>query len=131
MSKKRHPRPPETLVFSTTDFFGNLVELTQATWNLHVLDEHPQMAGWEEAVCDVIRDPHEIRVSTEYDTGVAFISDAGVGPRPEGIRALVAFVDKFYEKGATTGIVVTAYPVDIAKYRNPHLGKTIYKKGRL
>lgn len=128
MSKKRHPEP---LVFSTTDVFGNLVVLAQATWNEHIIDidGHPEMAGWEQAVYDVIGDPHEVRLSTEYDTGVAFISDANVGPRPEGIRAIVGFAEKFYEKGATTGMVITAYPIDIVNYRNPRIGKTIYKKG--
>ena len=117
------------LVWSTTDFYGNLVVLGQVTWSDHVLVEHPAMLGYEELVKSVIQDPNEIRLSTFQNTAIAFISEPGVGPRPEGVRALVNFADMSYEKGSASGMVVTAYPVDIIKYATPRLGKTIYKRG--
>jgi hypothetical protein len=118
-----------SLVFSTTDFYGNLVTLSEDTWNAHVIIEHPAMAGFENLVEKTIQGPDIIRLSTASETGVAFVSPAGVGPSPEGIRVLVNYVDIFYEKGATSGKVQTAYPVDVIKYGSPKLGRVIYKKG--
>jgi len=123
----KHPSP--SLVFSTTDFYGNLVTLTQDTWRAHIVFYHPSMVGYESLVEKTIQDPQEIRLSLYSSTGVAFVSPRGVGPRPEGIRVLVNYADTAYVKGATTGKVSTAYPVDLVKYRTPKLGKSIYKKG--
>lgn len=117
------------LVFSTTDFYGNLVTLSEDTWNTHVIIEHPAMAGLENLVQKTIQDPYEIRLSTASETGVAFVSPAGVGPRPEGIRVLVNYVDIVYEKGATSGKIQTAYPIDVIKYGSSQIGRVIYKKG--
>jgi hypothetical protein len=57
VSKKRHQEP---LVFSTTDVFGNLVMLGQATWNEYIIDidGHPEMAGWEQSVLNISRLMH-------------------------------------------------------------------------
>jgi hypothetical protein len=118
-----------TLVFSTTDFYGNLVTLSGDTWNTHIVVDHPDMAGCENLVQETVQDPHEIRVSTLSDTGVVFVSSSGVGPRPEGIRVLVDYADAFYEKGASSGRIVTAYPIDIVKYSRPNIGRLIHKKG--
>jgi hypothetical protein len=87
------------------------------------------MAGYETLVKSVVEAPAQIQVSTQHATGLAFISDPGVGPRPEGIRVLVNYAHTCYEKGATTGMVATAYPIDVQEYGNPRLGKTTYKKG--
>ncbi len=87
------------------------------------------MAGLENLVKKTVQDPDIIRLSTVSDTGLAFASPPGVGPSPEGIRVLVSYVDVFYEKGATSGKVQTAYPVDVVKYGSPKLGRVIYKKG--
>lgn len=124
MSKKS--RPP---IFTTTDFYGNEVALTDNTWSYHVLDEHPEMAGHEKTLQEILQDPYEIRPSTQLNTAVAFISDANVGPRPAGVRILVNYTDIHYEKGASSGTITTAYPVDIIKYGNPQLAAAIYKKG--
>jgi hypothetical protein len=122
-------RKPASFIFSTTDFFGNLVNLTQGTWDSHITVEHPQMVGYHGIVQDVIEDPEEIRPSTLSDTGIAFISAPGIGPRAEGIRVLVNYGDTQYEKGSSTGNVMTAYPIDVVKYGYPQLGPAIYKKG--
>jgi hypothetical protein len=116
------------VIFSVTDYFGNLVECDEYTWNVHILDPvdgHPQMAGYENLVMDVLRSPYEIRSSTQHSTGVAFISAAGVGPSADGIRTLVNYASTSYEKGSTIGNVMTAYPVDWVKYASPQLGKII------
>ena len=126
MSRKRTSAP---LVFTTTDFFGNLVNLQQDRWVGHIISEHPEMTGYETLVKGVVEAPREVQVSTQEETGLAFISDPGVGPRPEGIRVLVSYADTHYEKGSTSGMITTAYPIDIQKYRRPRLGRTIYKKG--
>lgn len=120
------------LIFSTTDYFGNLLELTEDTWLNHVLDPtgHPQMSGYENLVKQVVQDPYEIRLSTQHVTGVAFISETNVGPRPEGIRVLVNFSSTAYEKGSSHGIVMTAYPIDTVQVPRPQLGRTIFKKNR-
>jgi len=128
VSKKRASHP---LVFSATDCFGNYVELAESTWIEHVLDEHPEMAGYEEIVKAILRDPYQVRRSTKHSTGAAFISEAGVGPRPEGIRTLVIYAEEIIEvqKGSTKGLVTTAYPIDSGKYSNPRIGTPIYTKG--
>jgi hypothetical protein len=125
MSRKRNPN-----LFSTNDFYGNLVTLAQTSWDEHILVEHPELAGYEDLIKSTLKNPSEVRLSTQSDTALAFISEPGTGPRPEGIRTLVDYADMFYEKGSSSGMVVTAYPIDIVKYGTPQLGKTIYKKGR-
>lgn len=125
----RKPKP-KNLVWDATDFYGNYVTLEQVTWNEHILIYHPEMTGYEELVKSVVEDPHEIRLSTQQNTALAFVSEPGTGPSPEGIRALVNYADTSYEKGSGFGIVVTAYPVDIIKYGTPQLGKIIHKRGR-
>jgi hypothetical protein len=87
------------------------------------------MVGQEKIVEQVIIDPDEIFPSTTADTGLAFISEPGVGPGVEGIRVLVTYSDVHYTKGASTGKIATAYPIDIIKYGRPNLGRSIYKKG--
>ena len=52
-----------------------------------------------------------------------------VGPSPMGIRVLVGYGDVHYQKGGSTGKILTAYPIDLINYANPQLGKAIYKKG--
>lgn len=119
------------LVFSTTDYFGNLVTLAQGTWVEHILDPqqgHPEMEGLEDIVEDVIKNPNEIRISSGETTALLYISSPGVGPRPEGVRAVVKYETTLYEKGATRGAVATAYPIDIKKYGTGGLGKRIYQR---
>lgn len=41
------------------------------------------------------------------------------------IRALVNFSSTAYEKGSSTGFIMTAYPIDWIKFANPQLGKII------
>ena len=122
------PKKRTKPLFAVTDYFGNLVECSEETWVSHILDPvdgHPQMAGYENLVQDVLKNPYEVRVSTQHQTGVAFISPPGTGPSPEGLRALVNFANAHYEKGSTTGNLMTAYPVDWVRYGNPRLGKII------
>jgi hypothetical protein len=79
------------LIFSTTDYFGNLVELDRETWERHILDltdGHPEMVGYEGLVKVVIANPYEVRLSTLSATALAFISPRLVGPAPDGVRAL-------------------------------------------
>lgn len=119
----------KNLVWDTTDFFGNYITLEQVTWNEHIVVEHPAMASYEALTKSVVENPDEIRLSTQQQTALAFISGPGTGPGPEGIRALVNYTDNSYEKGSSFGRIVTAYPVDIIKYGTPKLGKLIYKRG--
>jgi hypothetical protein len=84
---------------------------------------------YETLVKLTVEKPYEIRTSTQNNTALAFISEPGTGPSPQGIRALVNYADMHFEKGSTGGIIVTVYPVDFVKYRTPQLGKTIYKRG--
>ncbi len=126
MSKKK-----ARLVFSATDFFGNLVELPEDTWLNHILDPtdgHPQMSGYENLVHQVLRNPLEVRLSSHFDHGVIYVSEEGLGPSPEGIRVAVAFRDLLFEKGESSGVVTTAYPIDWIGYPAPRLGKQIYRK---
>lgn len=126
MPKKRKAAD---LVWSTTDYFGNYVTLGRVTWDAHVLDQHPEMDTYESLVKSTIERPYEIRKSTKNNTALAFSSEPGSGPSTEGIRALVNYADMYFEKGSTVGMIVTAYPVDIAKYGTPMLGKSVYKRG--
>jgi hypothetical protein len=87
------------------------------------------MTGLEVTVRETIRDPLEVRLSTFSNTSVAFVSPPGAGSHAEGIRVLVDYADMAYEKGASTGKVTTAYPIDVIQYGRPRLGRVIYKKG--
>ncbi len=129
------PKNKAVLIFNTTDYFGNLVGLWSDTWDTHIIDPvfgHPEMAGYQGLVQDVLQDPYEICPSTESKTGLAYISDRGVGPRPEGIRVLVDYRNTEFEKGSTSGTVTTAYPVDVVRYARPkiNLRRPIYRKKR-
>jgi hypothetical protein len=104
------------------------VSLTEETWVNHVIVEHPEMTGCEILVQQLIEDPVEIVESTQYSHGAGFISAPGVGPSAEGMRAIVSFGDSGYLKGASTGNIATAYPIDIIKYGRPRLGRTVYRK---
>jgi hypothetical protein len=86
------------------------------------------MRGFEDLVEETVQDPLEIRISKIVSTGLAYISPPGVGPSPEGIRVLVDYDDMAYQKGASTGMVTTAYPVDLIRYSNPQIGRVIYRK---
>jgi len=120
-------------LFEITDYFGNLVALAEQTWTTHILDPiegHPQMLGYENLVQQVLRDPLEVRLSKTLNTGAIFISDPNVGPSPEGIRVVVAYANLAFQKGASHGIVSTAYPIDLVRYSTPMIGKVIGRRYR-
>jgi hypothetical protein len=117
------------IIFSTTDVWGNLISLSSKTWNTHITLDHPEMASLQSLIQQVVQDPFEVRESTNFSTSVAFISEPGAGSHTEGIRVLVDYADTHYQKGASSGNVTTAYPIDTIKYSAPQLGKSIYKKG--
>jgi hypothetical protein len=126
VAKKVNP-----VIFDINEFYGNVVKLHASTWVDHVLVEHPQMSGYEALVQQVLKDPYEIRRSTLYNIGAAFISEPKVVPAfPEGIRVLVRYEDAFYEGGASSGLVATSYPIDLIGYQRPNLGATIYRKNK-
>jgi hypothetical protein len=118
-------------VFETTDAFGNPVRLHRSTWEGHVLAlEHPDMAGYENLVEGAIATPFAAYPSTDVATSLVFATDQGVGPRPEGIRAVVLYKDMKFLYGASTGVVQTAYPVDSVRYPKPKIDfmHPVYKK---
>lgn len=121
----------DSLLFQTTDYFGNLVDLSEKTWHIiDPVDGHPQMFGYEDLVKRVLRDPLEVRLSKTFDTGAVFVSDPNVGPSPEGIRVVVGYPNLTFQKGASHGIVKTAYPIDLVRYSTPMIGKVIGRRGR-
>jgi hypothetical protein len=117
----------DALIFSVTDYWGNLVELSEQTWSVHICapEGHPQMIGYENLVKQILRSPYEVRSSTQAPTGAVFISHPQDGPSPEGIRAVVNYKSRAFQKGSTTGIVTTAYPVDLARYPTPKIGRVL------
>ena len=122
MARKKSP-----IIFSTMDALGNQVDLYRSTWEQHIIDPfdgHPDMAGLEDLVLDVLKNPYEIYRSTVDSTACAFVSVPGVGPRPEGVRVVVGFATTLYEKGSTEGLVQTAYPIDLLRYPNPQIQKS-------
>ena len=125
MSKKKRP----ALVFSTMDLWGNPIDLEEERWNSHIVLEHDAMKGCERLVQNTVEKPSEIRLSTHLNTALAHVSEPGIGPSPLGIRVLVEYSDIHYEKGGSTGKILTAYPIDLVRYGSPQLGKTIYRKG--
>jgi hypothetical protein len=116
-------------IFNVTECFGNLVILPASTWTSHILDEHPEMDGFENLVRNVLRDPEEVRLGS-HDMAAVFLSGAGEGPGAQGIRVVVNYDAADFEKGATTGLVATSYPVDFVAYPNPRMGRTLLKKQR-
>lgn len=118
------------VVFSVTECFGNLVHLRTGTWLGHILDPvdgHPQMTGYENLVQQVLQDPLEVWTG-QWPTSAVFISDPLIGPSPEGIRVVVKYQDTTFEKGTSSGVVSTAYPIDLVRYNTPRLGRAILKR---
>ncbi len=79
----------------------------------HVLaaDGHPEMAGLENLVEELIRNPYEFRLRTQFPTGVVFISDKGAGLSHEGLCAAcaaVSYPSLSFLKGSSQGFVMTA-----------------------
>jgi len=127
---QRRRRPP--LLFQVTDYFGNLVALPEVRWLTHILDPilgHPQMYGCENLVQQLLQDPLEIREGA-FPTSAVFISDPGVGPSPEGIRAVVKCTNLAFEKGACAGDITTAYPIDLIGYPTPRMRRIIVGRRR-
>jgi len=110
------------------DWFGNEVYLTEETWTTHIVIEHPEMIGCETIVQQALQDPAEILESTLYSHGAVFATPAGTGPGVQGIRAVVSYGEISYQKGASTGKIATAYPIDVIKYGRPHVGRPLFKK---
>jgi len=130
MGKARGGRNPP--LFQVPDYWGNLVTLHEATWNIHILDPadgHPQMVGCEKLVQQLLLDPLEIRLGAVPESAV-FVSDPGVGPSPEGMRAVVLYNNVAFEMGAFSGIVTTAYPIDLVRYPTPRIGRILAKRSR-
>jgi hypothetical protein len=123
--KRGHP-----VVFEQSDVYGNRVVLYRQTWEGHILPAHghPQMAGYENLVQQTIQDPYEILPSTTFNNRFAFVSAMGIGPHALGIRAMVQYMDHTaFMSGGTSGLIVTAYPIDLA-HNAPNLGSPIFKK---
>jgi hypothetical protein len=126
-------KPPRAsdYVFLTTDFYGNSLILNTKTWVDHILDEHPIMQGCEKLVELVVQKPYIIRTSSVSENGLVFISEEDAGPQRKAIRVVAKYADLMPEpeKGSSSGLISTAYPVDLVKYPNPRLGRIIYQRG--
>ncbi len=124
-------KPKRPSVFTAQDYIGNQVVLYQQTWDVHICapDNHPQMLGYENLVKSIIEDPYLVHPSTTDPKSLAFVSDQGQGPTGAGVRVLVRYDNMLFPKGASTGLVVTAYPIEPA-YTRPNLGPAIYTKGK-
>lgn len=117
-------------MFEQPDVYGNRIVLYRQTWEGHILPAygHPTMAGYENLVRQTIQDPYQIQPSTTFNNRFAFASEMGIGPHSLGIRAIVQYVDhRSFMAGTTSGLIVTAYPIDLA-YNAPNLGAPVYRK---
>jgi hypothetical protein len=110
------------------DYYGNTVNLHAE--DLRHLHEHMEMKGYEYLIFKTVRDPEEIRVSSNprHGTSAGFKSGPNVGPGAEGIRVLVQYEDHTYRLGTTKGRVTTAYPISVKKFPNPLLGPVVYRR---
>jgi hypothetical protein len=126
-------KKPKFVFRDQLDVIGNLITLRRETWDVHVIDPvegHPDMGPFEGSLLQIIQDPAMICRSLTNHLSLAYVSDLGVGPRPEGIRLLVDFASADYLKGGLRGNVQTAYPVDFIAYPTPRidLKNPIYQK---
>ncbi len=126
-------KQPKCIFKNEPDVFGNRVTLYSSTWNTHVLHPimgHPEMTGYESLVLQLLQDPQMVCPSTSDPLSLAYISDVGVGPRPEGVRVLVSYDTAGYLKGDIRGVVQTAYSIDWKQYSRPKIDFTspVYKR---
>jgi hypothetical protein len=137
----------KAIVFSTSDFYGNKVTLTEKTWKGHVAPKHVEMVGLENEVERALQDPDEILPSAQFPDVFGFtyysaalgayvlgtgtmptftVTAAGVPTNVAQMRVVVQYDDPNIALGNTVGKVNTAYPVTFGK--NPNFGTAIYKK---
>jgi hypothetical protein len=119
------------VIFSTLDVYGNAITLYEGTWTSHIITEHTPMIGLENHVAAAIQEPDEINPSTRFQDSFGFRYEnaafANISTSND-IRVFVQYADpKSVLSGGTSGLITTAYPIDLARY-NPKLGAAIYKK---
>ena len=116
-------QPADFPIWVTRDRFANEVYLFREDLD-HILDGHPEMAGRESEIKGIVEQPTRIHEAGTPKTA-AFLGPS-TSSNPEGIRVIVGYSSEMYISGNTSGIVVTAYPIDSIQYNKPRIGGRIY-----
>lgn len=81
-------------VFSATDPWDASVVLTKATWEVHIVERHPEMAGNEFAVQKTIEKPEAVYRSSWNPDAKIFLSRETESTYPRlYTRVVVGYVD--------------------------------------
>ena len=100
---------PLTCEFETKDRDKTPVRCGHATWNGHIVDEHPEMAGHQSAVSQTIRDPVYVYQSTRYaNRRIHYRPFILPGPYHQYFLMVVIAYDR--RGNRTYGEIVTAFP---------------------
>lgn len=93
---------------AVTDSFGNEVYLTEERWQ-HIVDEHPEMEGWQRQVLDTVRLGRRFQDSIRPHV---FLYYRDLLDLPAGNTAIVVVVHfGFRPDGSPNNFVLTAYQV--------------------
>jgi len=86
------------------------------------------MSGYENLLKTILSDPFEVWASAINPQAAIFLSDPLVGPTNSGVRTIVNYRALTFDAGSTSGLIVTAYPIDTARYPHPRIGRLLKKR---
>src|SRR5882757_737660 len=97
-------------IISTRDYYGNVVELSKATWETHITPFHKEMAGRIVPVKITIEKPSLIIRSSSFSNRLIFQASNLLLPRQNLVRVIVQYDDIVKAlAGNSVGDVVTAF----------------------
>lgn len=121
------PMPGRPVIFSTPDYFGNMISLHAHTW-FHILEGHEIMRPYQDLIEPCLVVPTGIRESTDSHLALVFEAEVLGLPPEDLLRVVVKYTDGSFMGGTSTGIVTTAYPVDSITYPSSQVGIFVYEK---
>ena len=93
---------------TVSDGLGHSIYLTEERWQ-HIVDEHPEMKGWEQKALDTLRLGRRFQDSARPDV---FLYYRDFPDHPAGNTAIVVVVRVgFRPDGSANNFVLTAYRI--------------------
>lgn len=93
---------------AVTDGLGNEIYLTEERWQ-HIIDEHPEMDGWEQQLLETLRLGRRFQDSVRPNV---FLYSRNFADLPAGNTTIVVVVRLgFRPDGSANNFVLTAYQI--------------------
>jgi hypothetical protein len=122
----------ENTKFQIPDPFGNQITLYANTWDVHILQDHKEMAKLLRTVENTVRNPTYIYQSSISDANLIFHGHNLLNPDPRILRAVVKYptmqglADLF--SGGLQALVTTAFVLRPENEFTGNIGPQIYKR---